>query len=152
METESKGMTISATGGFRENKNKPRLGLCPWQLMQAVSEVIWRSSLEGGGKYPMNNWRKGLSWRDTADCALRHLTRWLDGEDYDPESNLPTLWHVACNVAFLVVFRITHPEMDDRVKLVHPLTGTTGNSKIDLTGTQIAEVPQSVASHLKGGF
>lgn len=109
-----KGMTISLTGGIRDNRGKPRLSLVPRSLLVAVAKVIWLSSKEGGGKYPMHNWRKGLSWRDTADSALRHIYAWLEGEDHDVETGLPHLYHAACNLAFLIEYLETCPELDDR--------------------------------------
>lgn len=36
------------------------------------------------------------------DAAYRHWLAYLDGETYDPESGLPHLWHMACNISFLI--------------------------------------------------
>lgn len=112
----SRRFNESATGGLRDNKGKPRLALVPRALLAGVAEVIWKSSTAGGGKYPMDNWRKGLNYRDTADCLLRHVYAWLEGEDYDKETGLHHLKHAACNLAFLLVYLETHPELDDRFK------------------------------------
>lgn len=109
-------MNEAPTGGLRDNKNKPHLALVPMQLLVGVAEVIWKSSTNGGGKYPMNNWRKGLWWTDTASCALRHIFKWLGGEDYDQETGLHHLKHAACNIAFLLTYIEEHPELDDRFK------------------------------------
>lgn len=36
------------------------------------------------------------------DAAYRHWLAYLGGETYDPESGLPHLWHMACNISFLI--------------------------------------------------
>lgn len=107
-------MSRASTGGLRDNKGKPRLSLVPTSLRRAVAWVIFNSSIEGGGKYPMHNWRKGLPWTEVAESAMRHLDDFVDGKDYDKESGLHTLYHAACNIAFLIEYLETCPEMDDR--------------------------------------
>ena len=109
-------MNVSSTGGLRDNKGKPQLGLVPYRLLVGAAEVIWKSSDRGGGKYPLHNWAKGLGYIDTASCALRHIYKWLAGEDHDAESGLHHLKHAACNIAFLLEYIETHPELDDRFK------------------------------------
>lgn len=56
----------------------------------------------GAKKYARNNWRK-LSPEPlaAADSMYRHIDALLQGEELDPESNLPHLGHIMCNVMFL---------------------------------------------------
>ena len=107
-------MNISPTGGLRDNKGKAQLALVPRAILIGIAEVIWNSSVNGGGKYPLHNWRKGLGFLDTASCALRHIFAWIAGEDFDKESGLHHLKHAACNLAFLLEYIEEHPELDDR--------------------------------------
>lgn len=109
-------MTVASTGGLRDNKNKPRHSLVPTSTLDAIAEVIHKSSTEGGGKYPLHNWRKGLPWTDVADSASRHVRDFLDGKDTDKESGLHTLKHALTNLAFLVEYLETCPDMDNRRK------------------------------------
>jgi len=109
-------MNVAPTGGLRDNKGKPNLAIVPMSLNVAVAEVLQRSSTDGGGKYPMHNWRKGLYFVATASCALRHIYKWLAGEELDEETGLHHLKHAACNIAFLLEYIETHPELDDRYK------------------------------------
>ena len=51
------------------------------------------------------------SWKEVPDAEvrytnalIRHLAEISDGKYLDSESNLPHLWHVACNVYFLLYF------------------------------------------------
>jgi Domain of unknown function (DUF5664) len=116
LEAKASGMFVASTGGLRDNKGKPKLSSVPSSLDIAVAKVIFKSSTEGGGKYPMHNWRKGLPWTGVADSALRHIRDFLDGKDLDKESGLHTLYHATTNLAFLIEYLETHPEMDDRYK------------------------------------
>lgn len=77
---------------------KPRPTLAPVSLVMAVTEV----REHGCRKYhDPENWRKVEPQR-YRDALYRHWLAYLSGEKYDKESGLPTLWHVACNVAFLI--------------------------------------------------
>jgi hypothetical protein len=110
-------MNVASTGGLRDNKGKPRLSLVPSELEAAVAEVIWRSSDRAGGKYPLQNWRKGLPWSEVAESAIRHLKKFAqEGEDADHETGLDHLSHAACNIAFLLWYRKHRPNLDDRHK------------------------------------
>lgn len=109
-------MKVSSTGGLRDNKGKHRPSVVPTSLIKAVAQVIHKSSTEGGGKYPMHNWRKGLPWTDVADSAMRHIQDFLDRKDIDKESGLHTLHHAATNLAFLIEYLETCPDLDDRYK------------------------------------
>lgn len=109
-------MNVSSTGGLRDNKNKPRHSLVPTSTLDAIAEVIHKSSTEGGGKYPLHNWRKGLPWTDVADSASRHIRDFLDGKDFDKESGIHTLKHALTNLSFLVEYLESCPEQDNRRK------------------------------------
>jgi len=98
--------------GLRYNGGKPALSIVPTSLSEAVAKVL----MYGVQKYARDNWRKGLVWTETADCALRHLHKWLDGEQNDAESGLPHLWHLATNVAFLIEFEKQGIGRDDRFR------------------------------------
>jgi hypothetical protein len=63
-----------------------------------------------------NNWRDGMSWKETAACAQRHIVAFLEGEDIDPDPIMLTkhLANAAWNLIALLEFYKLHPEMDDR--------------------------------------
>lgn len=91
----------------------------PVQLVDAdfVKDVAKVLAL-GAQKYGENNWRGGLKWSRTYGATLRHLYAWFKGEDKDQESGLSHLAHAACNIMFLMEWEKTHPELDDRTKIV----------------------------------
>ena len=47
----------------------------------------------------------------------RHLVDFEEGVDFDEESGLPMLAHIACNVAFLIEHFDKGMGRDDRIKL-----------------------------------
>ena len=82
----------------KADKGKVRPTLVPPSLMLAVASV----REYGCQKYKdPENWRKVEPQR-YRDALYRHWLAYLGGEKCDQESGLPHLWHIACNVAFLV--------------------------------------------------
>lgn len=58
-----------------------------------------------------NNWKGGLKKQEVLECAMRHLTALMDGEEIDPESGQSHMGHVMCNAMFYNYFeRIGWPE------------------------------------------
>ncbi|MDO5784707.1 MAG: DUF5664 domain-containing protein, partial [Eubacteriales bacterium] len=78
---------------------KPRPTLVPVSLIHAVTAV----REYGTAKYhDSENWRTVEPQR-YRDAAFRHWLAYLDDpRGVDRESGLPHLWHLACNVAFLI--------------------------------------------------
>jgi len=58
----------------------------------------------GSVKYAPNNWQLNTNIERYKDALLRHTYSYLDGEMLDPESSLPHLDHMACNLMFLRYF------------------------------------------------
>lgn len=82
----------------KRDAGKPRPTLVPPSLIWAVAAIRGY----GAKKYhDPENWRKVESQR-YRDALYRHWLAYLEGEVNDPESGLPHIWHVACNVAFLI--------------------------------------------------
>lgn len=86
------GMAAKADTG------KPRPLLVPVSLVRAVTAV----REFGCRKYhDPENWRKVEPDR-YKNALYRHWLAYLEGEKTDKESGLPHLWHMACNLAFLI--------------------------------------------------
>lgn len=93
-DAKADNQTVKADAG----KLKPTL--VPVDLIKAVAEV----RMYGNAKYPdggTDNWKQVEPQR-YKDALYRHWLAYLDGEVVDMESGLPHLWHIACNVAFLI--------------------------------------------------
>lgn len=101
-------------GGLRYNGDKNPLELVPPSLVFAVGEVFKK----GAEKYAPRNWERGMKWSTVYGCLLRHVFKWASPfhSDIDEETGLNHLWHAACNVAMLIEYEKTCPNLDDRVK------------------------------------
>ena len=82
----------------KADAGKLRPTLVPVGLIKAVASVR-----EYGCKkyHDPENWKQVESQR-YRDAIYRHWLAYLEGEQCDQESGLPHLWHLACNVAFLI--------------------------------------------------
>jgi hypothetical protein len=69
----------------------------------------------GALKYEKNNWRKGFDYSSVCDSLERHYASWKEGEDFDAESGLPHLAHIAWNIAVLIEHWDKGLGNDDRI-------------------------------------
>jgi len=99
-----------AAGGTKFDSEKLRFDLIPPSAEEALAEVL----TFGAAKYDDDNWTKGFKWRRVYGATRRHLNKWYRGVDNDAESSLNHLKHAFCNIAFLIEFIETHPDLDDR--------------------------------------
>lgn len=90
---------MAPDGTAKADTGKPRPTLVPTSLIRAVTAV----REYGTAKYhDPENWRTVEPQR-YRDALYRHWLSYLDDpHGVDAESGLPHLWHVACNVAFLI--------------------------------------------------
>lgn len=83
----------------KDDAGKLRLSLVPPELIHAVGEIR---------EYGLQKYGSAESWRQVEpqhywDAALRHaLAAWDDWNAVDPESGMPHIWHMACNLGFLI--------------------------------------------------
>jgi hypothetical protein len=90
-------------------------GKLPWNLVDLPSfEPMVRVLEFGAKKYAPNNWKKGMPITEIYDSLMRHMIALMSGEDNDPESGLPHIGHIQCNVMFMAHVLKNHPEFDDR--------------------------------------
>ena len=106
--------SISHTGAVKNDLGKLRYDLVPINALEELTKVL----TFGAKKYADRNWEKGFEWGVVYAALMRHITAWWRGEDIDPESGLSHLSHAMCNIAFLIEFLNTHPEMDNRPKQI----------------------------------
>lgn len=78
-------------------------------------EQVARVLTKGSEKYADRNWEKGMDWTSKVLASLkRHLIAFERGEDFDPETGLLHMAHVACNAMFLTEYYKIYPQGDDR--------------------------------------
>ena len=77
---------------------KLRPTLCPTEIIWAITAIR-----EYGCKkyHDPDNWKRVEPDRYRA-AAYRHWLAYVAGQKNDEESGLPHLWHLACNIAFLI--------------------------------------------------
>lgn len=87
------------TQAAKADAGKLQLTLVPREIIRAIGAI----RMYGNAKYhDPENWRTVEPER-YRDAAFRHFLAYLDDpQGVDEESRLPHLWHLACNVAFLV--------------------------------------------------
>ncbi len=98
--------------GLRYNTDKVKLDLLSPIALIGTADVL----TFGAKKYDDHNWRKGMKWSVCIGSLLRHLIKFMAGEDLDPESGLPHIDHVACNAMFLQEYFRVQKKYDDRFK------------------------------------
>jgi hypothetical protein len=90
-----------------------KLGLhkIPSEMLEELARVMDY----GDNKYAPGNWKKGANWLDFLGSALRHIFKWRQGEDVDPESGCLHLAHAICNLTFLLWYSKHKRGHDDRL-------------------------------------
>lgn len=83
----------------KADAGKARLTLVPRKIIWAIAKI----REYGTNKYKdPDNWKRVEKER-YKDAAFRHFLAYLDDEkSTDDESGFEHLWHLACNVAFLI--------------------------------------------------
>lgn len=87
--------------GVKADAGKVQLTLCPPEIIKAIARVRMYGTAKYGDR---DNWKMVEAQR-YRDAAYRHWLAYLgDPCGVDEESGLPHLWHLACNIAFLIAF------------------------------------------------
>ena len=111
-EDELKEGTLSPEQANRYNEGKLQ-----WDLMHLSSfEPMIRVLEFGAKKYEKDQWKKGFPIRQIYNSLIRHMIAFMNGEDNDPESGLPHIGHIQCNIMFMAYVLENHPHFDDRSK------------------------------------
>jgi hypothetical protein len=97
------------TGGEKGQKDE-RFDLIPFDALEEVARVYG----VGARKYSADNWLKGYRWRLSAGAMLRHVARFMVGEDRDPETGCLHLAHAAWHCLTLMTFGMRGLGTDDR--------------------------------------
>ena len=90
-------------GATKYDADKPKMELLPLIALYEVAKVL----TFGAKKYAPWGWQSVPQGKERYTAALlRHLTLIQEGEEYDEESGLLHISHVACNALFLVWFKL----------------------------------------------
>lgn len=97
-------------GGVKYDAGKPSLELLAPEFVLGIGEVL----SYGKAKYAARNWEAGMRWGRVVGATLRHIFRWMRGENIDLESGLHHLDHAACCLMFLRAYVARGVGDDDR--------------------------------------
>lgn len=86
------------------------MSLLPFDALYELASLFTESTK----KYPARNWERGLSWSETQDSLLRHMTAWSNKDDVDSESGFNHDVHILWNAIVLVTMRLRGIGKDDR--------------------------------------
>lgn len=87
----------SKTGSLRYNKGKPEVSQLDPRFIQELADLM-TASAEKYGKY---NWALGQEYHTPFDSCMRHMLKFIKGEDLDDESGKSHLLHAAANIMIL---------------------------------------------------
>ena len=88
-----------STSGRKYDDGKLRYDLIPSECMEVLARIL----TYGANKYEANNWQNLEDYYNRYYAANeRHIQKWRQGEDYDPESGELHLAHAFTNVCFLL--------------------------------------------------
>lgn len=93
-----KSKVVGEDGGMKNDKDK-----ADWSIFKPlfkIAEGVVRILMYGEKKYKRNNWQKVSIDRNFA-ALMRHITKWVDGEELDSESGLHHLDHALCDLMFI---------------------------------------------------
>jgi hypothetical protein len=96
--------------GLRYNKGKNRLDLLPFDTIWHIGEVL----TAGAKKYEDRNWEKGMNFSIVVGCLMRHLIKFMTGNNIDKETGIPHIDLVMFNAIMLSRYYRKHKEFDDR--------------------------------------
>lgn len=88
----------SSSGMLKHAAGKTKLELVPvdWTLEQAAAMEYGAFNKVPHPYGPMN-WAKGGSWMALVAAGMRHVFKWVKGEDFDSESKQHHLVHASIN-------------------------------------------------------
>ena len=112
LRAEGGEVRITSPTGGQKGRKLARFDLIPQGALWKVAELYGK----GAEKYDDWNWRKGYAWSLSIGALMRHLSLFLQGEDYDKETGCHHLTAVVFHAMTLLTFAEEHPEFDDRFK------------------------------------
>jgi hypothetical protein len=108
--TKSKDNMNLDAGGVKFDDEKPRFDLIP---PEAITELAKLMTM-GAKKYDDRNWEKGMRWGRTFAALNRHLWKFWNGQEIDPETGVHHMVAVIWNAVALYTFVARGIGEDDR--------------------------------------
>ena len=92
-------MTTDPKAEAREKERRPHFSALPPGTLTVLAEVMHT----GAAKYGRFNWRAIGEVKDSTyvDAAMGHLLDYMNGKEFDDDSGMPVLMHVAATCLVL---------------------------------------------------
>ena len=90
---------MSKQQGVKQSKGKVRWSLLPFKALEHVTNVL---NFGATTKYAANNWKNVPNKAPYVDACMRHLTKYIQGEEIDSECQENHLACIICNALFLL--------------------------------------------------
>ncbi len=103
------------TKAIKNDSEKPSLAYIPKEAMWEMSKAF----SAGKTKYGPWNYKSGLELTRTLSASLRHIYQFLDGEDFDSETQSLHLGNAMANLAMAIDTYYNNKQLDDRHKNDH---------------------------------
>ena len=102
-------------GAAKFDGDKIRTDLVPPDAILAVASVF----TYGAMKYDEWNWTRGMRAGRLVAAMERHMAAYKLGEECDPESGMPHLWHAGCCILMLIAGYERDVVVEDRCPSPH---------------------------------
>ena len=90
---------MGETSGVKHDNGKPEWVYLPWASLEQVVRVLDHGAM----KYGRDNWREVVELEPRyLSAALRHIAAHAQGQQLDPESELPHLAHAITSLLFVL--------------------------------------------------
>lgn len=89
--------------GVKDFNKKLRWSLLPFKALQGCVRVLMYGAMT---KYRPNNWKKVKPQGVYLDAIYRHLNAYMEGEEFDLETEESHLSHILCDVLFIEYHRM----------------------------------------------
>lgn len=101
-ELEKEFANIQGHDGMKADTGKAPMNLLPFEALEEVSKVLGF----GAEKYSERGWYDKCTtiedFQRYEASLIRHVSSWMQGKEYDEETGMHELAHLACNALFLL--------------------------------------------------
>jgi hypothetical protein len=128
-------MTSSKTEGVKYDMGKPDLSLCPKVALEEMAKAF----MIGEKKYGRYNYLKGMEVHRLVAAAMRHLTAFNEGEDYDPEyGTTKHLGHALASIAMILDMEANKTMKETRYVRGQGLKSENANQALQQAGDGVS--------------
>ena len=96
--------------GVKYDADKLPMDLVPFDALEGCAGVLQH----GAKKYADRQWEKGMRWGRLVAALVRHISAFMRGRDYDPDSGLLVVDHITCDAMMLATMFRRRKDLDDR--------------------------------------